>query len=231
MKKNKKPKYYLIVFALLILGFGLTRMIKINEIVCESQYDICNDLINKKLDTLKGIRMYKVKKQLKNSFSEGELVSKYSYQYQIPDKLRVNVIESKSIIALFDESSNIYYLLDRDNKVLEIVQTTQLPYILISNEIFNVGDYVGDGNAMALDIFSDLNYLYQISYAKISDNSLIVKIPDNIEIIFPLEGDKKMLMGAFNLIMNKINQHSPEIFDKIQTVNTIDLRFDNPVIR
>jgi len=231
LKKNKKPKYYLIVFALLILGFGLTRMIKINEIVCESQYDICNDLINKKLDTLKGIRMYKVKKQLKNSFSEGELVSKYSYQYQIPDKLRVNVIESKSIIALFDESSNIYYLLDRDNKVLEIVQTTQLPYILISNEIFNVGDYVGDGNAMALDIFSDLNYLYQISYAKISDNSLIVKIPDNIEIIFPLEGDKKMLMGAFNLIMNKINQHSPEIFDKIQTVNTIDLRFDNPVIR
>jgi len=231
LKKNKKPKYYLIVFALLILGFGLTRMIKINEIVCESQYDICNDLINKKLDTLKGIRMYKVKKQLKNSFSEGELVSKYSYQYQIPDKLRVNVIESKSIIALFDESSNIYYLLDRDNKVLEIVQTTQLPYILISNEIFNVGDYVGDGNAMALDIFSDLNYLYQISYAKISDNSFIVKIPDNIEIIFPLEGDKKMLMGAFNLIMNKINQHSPEIFDKIQTVNTIDLRFDNPVIR
>ena len=55
---------------------------------------------------------------------------------------------------------------------------------------------------------------------------MIVKIAGGVKVIFPLEGDIDVLLGSLRLILSQLNNDEREI-----RIGSIDLRFENPVLR
>jgi hypothetical protein len=57
-------------------------------------------------------------------------------------------------------------------------------------------------------------------------------LKDGNKAIFPLEGDRDVLVGAFRLIYSQLNQDAQTSkIEGVKTPFTIDLRYKNPVIR
>jgi hypothetical protein len=68
--------------------------------------------------------------------------------------------------------------------------------------------------------------MYQVRDFTVQDDSLLVELPGQIRVIFPLDGDSQILLGSLRLIYSKIqNEGNPEKYSQI------DLRFKNPVLR
>lgn len=66
------------------------------------------------------------------------------------------------------------------------------------------------------------------------NNSLLVELNDYPKIIFPLEGDREVLVGTAIFILSKINKigiSDGKIADIQSRISTIDLRYKNPVIK
>jgi hypothetical protein len=68
--------------------------------------------------------------------------------------------------------------------------------------------------------------MYQVGQSSIQDGSLLVELPGQIRVIFPLEGDSEILLGSLRLIYSKVREDG-----NLAGYSQIDLRFTNPVLR
>jgi hypothetical protein len=55
---------------------------------------------------------------------------------------------------------------------------------------------------------------------------LLVELPGQIRVIFPLEGDSDILLGGLRLIYSKIKEDG-----NLAGYSQIDMRYKNPVLR
>ena len=70
-----------------------------------------------------------------------------------------------------------------------------------------------------------MNDMYQVNVGNIENDSLLVDITPKVRVIFPLEGDYKVLLGGLRLIYTKITTDYSGIYSQI------DMRYKNPVLR
>ena len=66
----------------------------------------------------------------------------------------------------------------------------------------------------------------------VKNNQLIFIFADGKKVIFPLKGDREVLMGTLLVILNQLNSEGRGT--KIEDINNfkvIDLRYNNPVIK
>jgi hypothetical protein len=229
-------KYLKFIFPIIALSFlvGLVvvapRLILIKHISCQSQYGNCFNNLEEKFKVAEGKNLREAKKEIEDILKNDLSLSDYSTQFKIPDTLKISLLEDKPKFALKSLSNNVYGLVNENGLVLKIEDNSSLPYVEIEGTFPNVGEKVLEKEFFALKTILGLYSLYQIDKGKIQNESLLVELKNGIKVIFPLEGDKDVLLGALRVILNRLNEDAKE--SKInKVVYEIDLRFKNPVLR
>jgi len=227
-------KIFLLLFLLGIIIssiYFLPKVIKINLIDCESQYGPCNKVLVDRVDAVDPGRFIDVRGDLEGILNNNIFVKEYTIAYGYPDELKVFLVEEKPVYALKDKS-NKASLISREGYVLTRSDSTNLPTLFLPGQHPQVGKKVKEGEHFALEIIYDIYPLYQVKRSEIANLSLHVFFEDGLEIIFPLEGDKEVLLGSLNLILARLRgvEEEPRI-EGVNDVEIIDLRFNNPVLR
>jgi cell division septal protein FtsQ len=218
----------LLTLALLVgIVVLLPKQIKIENVSCSSQYGPCNEDISKYLDSQKGKSIIDAEKDINNYLEKQSLVDNYSIQFKLPSIFAVNIVEKKPQFSLLDVTSNKFYLIDKDGQIIKITDKNNLPVVKISGFNGNITEKVNDKYLFALDITYRLFSTYQIKETEMINDSLIA-MTNGIKVIFPLEGDKDVLLGGLTMIMSRLNESVKE--SKIN-ISQIDLRFKNPVLK
>jgi cell division septal protein FtsQ len=224
--------------ALLILFIGsffaLPRLLKIKEITCQSQFGPCNVEIQKTIDKVKngGKSLYDTKKELQTLLVSEILISDFSFQFKLPNILVINVIERKPKYAIRTKNSNSYALVDKEGYVVYFQEQTGLPILIVSEPPPNVGQKVSEKTFFALEILYSMFSSYQIREGIIEDESLVIELNQGPKVIFPLEGERDVLLGSLTLVLSRLNAGDEETkIENVSGASIIDLRFKNPVIK
>jgi len=239
IKKNRKVKFKSILRILsffLIIGLFIEayiyfpRLIVIREIVCKSQFGPCNEIVNYNLNQFTETKMKDTNKLINDYLSKNVLVGDYKSEYMFPDKLVVNVIENKPNYAL-KVGKQKYLLVDSEGYIITSQESTNLPFV-DGNTEKTIAEKIEDSNFFALELVYLMYDSIEFSEARIIESRLEIALDSGILVLFPLNGDKKLLAGSLSLILSRLNQEEGETrIEDVQEVKIIDLRFNNPVIK
>ena len=230
MRQVKKIVALVLLVTLISIVLYLPHFIKIDPIICRSQYGQCSEVVEVKLASLEGNSLDKVNKSVKSSLENEVLVSNYSSQFRLPSTLEVSILERKPKFALKSKDRNLYANVDSEGRVLSLSQTTLLPFLVIDS-IPNLGDLVTEQELFAMKIMYDMYITFQIKEGKLEKESLIINFPKGQTVIFPLEGDREVLVGSAILLINKLDKEMLNLPKNGENIDTIDLRFKNPVLK
>lgn len=222
MKKILGVFGIIFVFSFLVI---LPLLIKI-KVDCKSQYGDCPRMISDKLALVDGKSLFSARKTVKTLLKNEFVVSDYSLQYKIPNILSVDLLVKKPAITFKSLKSGTLALVDAEGKVLSIASGSALPVISITGELPKAGQDVGKDELFALNLAGGVYQMYQVREFLLQDSSLLVELPGRFRVIFPLDGDIRILLGALRLIYSKIqSEGNPAGYSQV------DLRFTNPVLR
>lgn len=232
MKKVFKfwPLFLIVIF--ITLFFLTPFFIRINKIVCTSQYGECNKVFFEKLKKTEGGSLYISKLNI-NKILKGEaMVSAYTVYFKLPDILKINVLERKPKFVLTNSEKKHFLQIDKDYLVLSGSDSTDLPYVITQVNLPKEGSLLDKKYIFALNLQNDINSIFQVREGVIENDTLLIELQGNLRVIFPLEGDREALIGSLILINNELKK-GPEskIIDSEQKVSLIDLRFKNPVLK
>ena len=217
---------------ILILIFSLPKLVKINQIFCLNQYGNCGDYFLLKIKDFEGQSLFNSKKSLTKYLTNEPSIEEFSLVYKFPDKIQAMIIEKKAKFALKDINQNFYVLIDENGLVLRIQNSSTLPYVITDEMFKNVGEKVSSKEKFALDLIYDFSITYQLHLGIIKNDSLTVELPKGLQLIFPLEGDKTLLLSSLNAILERLNTGAKDTkIEKAKIVKSIDLRFKNPIIK
>ncbi len=230
MRLVKKIVPLVLLVTLILIVINVPRFIKIDSIICRSQYGQCSEIVQDKLASIEGNRLDKVNKSVKSSLKNEILVSNYSSQFRLPSTLEVSILERKPRFALTSKDKNLYANVDSEGRVLSLSQTTLLPFLIIDS-IPSQGDLVKKQELFAMKIMYDMYITFQIKEGKLEKESLIINFPKGQTAIFPLDGDREVLVGSAILLINKLDKGMLNLAKNGENIDTIDLRFKNPVLK
>lgn len=223
--KYRKIFLFLALLALIISPFFLLpRILKIGKINCQSQFGPCNKNLEEKIRNISQEKksLSETKRELTAFLESDIIVNDFSFQFKLPDKLEINIIERKPKFAVQNQNGMVA-LIDGNGYVITIEDSTGLPKLITSENLPNVGEKVTEEALFALELLYDLFSFYQVQTGKIDNGSLVIELSRGPKVIFPLEGSRQVLLGSLRLVLAKLNSDSQ--------VSTIDLRFKNPVIK
>ncbi len=219
----KRVLKYLFLLLLLVLVFGgiyiLLINLKVQHIICESQYGSCGTNLKFQISNLKHNNIFETRRELNNLLKKNTGVLDYSIEFKFPLDLTVHVIERQPVIA-FLLANGKYALVDRNGVITDEATGTNLPKIVTIP--LNQDELEFSSNI----IWRLYNYFKPKGNIKITADGIEV---DNIagkKVIFPLIGDADLLLGSLNLIISRL----PSV-KEATTMGIIDLRFKNPVLR
>jgi hypothetical protein len=212
-----------IIFVVSFL-FVLPFLIKV-KVNCKSQYGTCPQQISDKLTPINGKSLFYAKKTIKNIFKTEFIISDYSLQYKIPDILNIDLLVKKPVIT-FKYLKSASILVDAEGKVLSGATESALPVINIDKELPKEGQNIEGPELFALNLAVGVYQMYQVREFLLQENSLLVELPGQFKVIFPLDGDSRILLGSLRLIYSKVRSEGNPA-----GVSQVDLRFTNPVLR
>jgi len=212
-----------IIIVTLVIIF-VPKVLKVGDIACESQFGPCSQILVERLDMLEGKPIGDSRKQISEILTSEVLVKDFSVQILLPNRLQVNLLERKSKFALKVQSSDSLALADEEGYIVGIESQSNLPQLVVDSAPGNVGEKVSDENLFAMQIVSDLFSFYQVREGKVSEGNLQVELKGKIRVIFPLEGDRSVLISSLELVLKRYD-------DAGDNPREIDLRYKNPVIR
>lgn len=223
-----------LVFFTLILFFPFylaPRIIEVKTVECANQYGRCSSDLYAKLEAAvsKPGNLYDKRRQVSQILASDLQVSEFALQLKLPNTLQVKLVERKATfsIGLLDGPKA---LVDVAGYVIAIVEDTKLPLLQVDELPPDVGEKVSQQSLFALNILVSTYSNFRVKSAKLTRNSLLIELDRGLEVIFPLEGDQKSLMGSLALILAEIDKENGSEALK-ERVNTIDLRFKNPVVK
>jgi len=227
-----------IILLLSILGLyaGLPRIIIVRKISCLSQYGPCNQNIEAKLRLYEGQSLFRTEVNIGEFLISEEYIADFSTQFKLPNSLVVNLVERKAKYALTNKDKKGFALVDKTGTVIRIEHETTLPFVATAFNIPNVGESIDAKALFALNITYDIFSLYQTKEGVMESDRLEIDLANGLKVIFPLEGDRSVLLASLGLILNKLNEGgegSRINGNNISLIeaHTIDLRFRNPVIK
>ena len=220
-----------LLFIIVIVLFVLLvpRMLVIKNIICINQYGSCQETLNLKLENLKGKSLEEVKQEVSAIMRQDLFVKEYVLRYEIPDRVVINTISKKAKFVLKSIDKDKLALVDQDGLVLGLRENSTLPKVFISADYATVGEKVSKRELFALNLVSDLYYFYQVKEGDMFEDRLEIYLSDGVKVIFPLEGDRNVMLGGLKVILSRLNQDVKD--SRIKKVSEIDLRFKNPVLK
>jgi hypothetical protein len=236
MKFLKLILVSLIISIPILLVIYLPHKIVVKEITCQNQYGSCNSKLNDKLQKISGHSLHSAKISVEDILSKDMLVKDYSLQFKLPADLEVYLLEKKAKYALIGKGDSRVAHVNKDGQTISLSDSTNLPLVVTEQPTPLLGDIVKDDVLFSLEILFDVYSSYKVKKANLTKNSLVIELAQGTKVIFPQEGDRQILLGSLNLILNLLNSSNRNT--KIGDVNdvniegkTVDLRFKNPVIR
>jgi len=227
-------KYLKFLFLVLVLAgvaaliFFLPRLIRINKISCKSQYGECSSDLTERFSKFQGGSLFDARKQVGEELSGEKTISDFMIQFKLPSNLVVNVLEKKPKYAL--KAGETYALVDKEGLVIKIEKETPLPYIEAQGVPPNVGEKVSSQINFALELIYNVYASYQVREGRLENQSLVVELHQGPKVIFPLEGEKEVLLGALRVILDRLNEDDKD--SRIgKEITEVDLRFQNPVLK
>jgi hypothetical protein len=230
MKRTLQVLGIIFFISLVLLAiFLIPRKIIISKIKCESQYGPCSDILSTKLSSWQGKNYQRVQGEIKQYLTKAPSVSTSSLQYNFPDILVVHVLARKPQVALTSEGTGFSFLLDKDGLVVDKVSSSNLPTIITTYDLPSLGKKVDDTTFFVQEILSGVFYMEGVKRGTLEKDSFTIPLPEGLTLIFPIKGDRDVLLGAARLILSRLN--NPSDASKIGKVSTIDLRYKNPVLK
>jgi len=220
LKYLKTGIFILFLAAVVMLFVVIPRILPINIISCTNQYGSCSEELRRDLEKIEGKSLKEIKELIEGMMSKNLFVKDYSYKYEIPDKVVVYVIVKKPKFILQNSNDNSFALIDRDGVVLGYGENTTLPVVVYSGESVALRERVNAKELFSLNLISSMYYYYQAKKGIMVEDRLEVRMRDGVTVIFPLAGDREVLLGSLKVVLSKIER-----------VSTIDLRFKNPVLK
>lgn len=216
----------LILLALLILPFVIT----IKTVHCNSQFGKCSPSVEKLTEDLVGIT-YKELDHKINSIEEFKTdVKEFSYYFIPPSTLNINVVEKKGEVSYKNVNESEYLIVSRDLTVIKKTKDTQLPVVYIeNNELIGSEDF-----GFVTELMISLSRYYSVREAIWSKNSFSIIYNGTTEIIFPTTGDIDVELGSMEVMLFQLNQalqNSKIDGVDAEDISTIDLRYNNPIIK
>ena len=213
----------------LIIFFGLLvvspLIIKV-KVDCQSQYVQCPEEVLAEISQFNGKSITVAKNGIRKILRSDYLVSDYSIQFKLPNILHVELLVKKAAVAIGNNVGGPFILVDKDGLAIDSSPDSALPAIIITDNLPKVGQNIGTANLFALNLARGIYQMYQIRETSIQSGSLLVELPGQIRVIFPLDGDSDILLGSLRLIYSKIQSDGNPL-----KFSQIDLRFKNPVLR
>jgi hypothetical protein len=227
VRKAKKSYILVGVLAILaILGVSVPGIIRVGEVSCESQFGPCRKEVEEALNKFRGQSLRAARGKIKTLLASEVYVETFDVRFSLPAKLKVVIIEKKPVYALKDLVKNAIALTDQEGYIVAIVEGTNLPLLATSEAFGAVGEKVGGSTLFGLGVMADMFEFYQVKEGTLERESLRVKIDQGPEVIFPLEGERAVLISSLRLIISKLEAEEE---GKSQSAS-IDLRFKNPVV-
>jgi len=219
---------------IIVLPFLLIpRRIIINKFSCSNQFGPCSEAVLNLLNDANtgNLNLLKAKQNVENVLESEVLIKSFATQYKFPDVLEVFVFERKSAYALMSGNESIL-LIDKEGYVISITDETGLPNLKDETLTLDVGEKVDDQRLFALEVYLVTYSNYQIEEANLYSDRLVIELDTNLTVIFPLEGSRDVLLGSLRLILAELNNENINT-DAAERgrIRTIDLRFENPVLK
>lgn len=173
------------------------------------------------LETVLGKSLAEAKTTLKSILAKDLLIKDFSLQYKLPETLQIYILIKKPKFALWNQEEKKAVLVDEAGTVLTEVEATNLPKVIVSGKLLARGEKVNQKELFALELIAGLNYFYQVNEGVLFEQRLEVILPGGIRVIFPLTGDRQVLLASLKAVFS----------GKIDKIREIDLRFKNPVLK
>jgi len=223
------------VLALIVLGVfaavEFPRYLSIAKITCTSPNGPCPADMKAHLQQLVGSKLATVKMKIRAMILDNPGIDGYSLRLMLPNTVSVYILEKTPLYAIQPAQQNIFFDIDKGGVVVKIQKENNLPFVITDSKLPNVGEKVDSKLLFALSLVDSIYYSYQVIDAVVDSESLKVDLPGQLTVIFPLEGDKDALLGAFKLIVDRVHAGGPGGVTDLSKVTNIDLRFKNPVLK
>lgn len=221
-----KKIFPLVVLPLLLLVVFLPKFLIKVQIVCRGQNGNCPQSVLEKAETLSGKSYFTVKKDIRKILDSDILISNYSIQFKLPDVLKVNLSAKEAIFSLKSNLSQKFAMIAEDGVVLDYSDQSSLPSVLIDSELPLLGTKIDGRHKLALELIDGVFKMYQVGYGNLSGDTLLVDLPGEVRVIFPLiDSDRSILLGSLRLVYSNMQK------DDGKKYSQIDLRYENPVLR
>ena len=226
-------KFLLLLILFLAVGFvlSLPRIIKIREVVCLSQYGECSEIIQKELSKEKGKSYYASKRNIKAHLESHVLVKEYTISFKLPPRIEVKLLLQKPKFAIVKKDDKLISLVWEEGEILEIVQISSLPRLVIEETPPDIGKKVSPKILFSLNIVLELTNDIKLTSSFMEGEKLVIEVDGGPTVIFPVEGDRDLLLGSFVLITNELKKSGSETSFPDVSKKVVDLRFKNPVIK
>jgi hypothetical protein len=227
VKRGKKNYIVLGILAILtIVGLSIGGIIPIKKISCESQFGPCRTQIEEALKAYQGENLRAAKKNISRMLASEVYIESFDIRFMLPSSLSVVVIEKKPVYALLDPEKQAIALVDKEGYIVAIEEATNLPTLVATGLVGGVGDRLSGQTLFGLEILSDMFGFWGVKQGILQETGLRVELEGGPKVIFPLEGDRAVLISSLRLIVSKLEA------EKAARVGrpTIDLRFKNPVV-
>ena len=216
------------LFLLILLVIFIPRAIKIKKISCESQFGPCSEIITKGIAKNENNNLFLAQKGISAFLKKEVKVSEFTIRYEIPDKLKVYVIEEKAFVALGRQGQEKYALINQSGTITSLESKTLLPTINLNDNSdfeFKIGQKVPDQVLFTATIAYEVFRQYQTRLTILNSDSIETSIKGT-KVLFPREGDIDELLGGMNLILSRLNNENISF-----RMGEVDLRYKNPVVR
>jgi hypothetical protein len=231
--------------ASVFLVFKIQSMIIIKQINCHNQYGECSEQIKEMLMKQNGQNINKVKSSLSTELENDLSIKNHSFQYVFPYSLDIFVVEIKPKFAVKPANSELFYLIDKKGYIISSVDITKLPFLEVETNLMEMGKMVDESILFSGEVLYDLNYSDQVKKGLLKKDGFYVSLKNGIDVIFPINGDKEVLLGSLYAIQNQLKSDLQKskidsekgcdsgcyLQGECRSHCEIDLRFQNPVIR
>ncbi len=222
-----KKIIYLSILVVLGLSLILSQFLIRVRISCSTQFGECPREITDSLVKTNGKSVFQAKREIKKTLNSNFLTTKYTVQFKLPNTLKIDLSIRRPNFALKGTAPDTFALVDREGVVLAVNNGTSLPTVTIQSEIPKVGEQVSPISLTALTLIEGLNKMYQITTGVVQNDTLLVDLPAQVRVIFPLvDVDTELLLGSLRLIYSNIQDAESKTL-----YNEIDMRYVNPVLR
>ncbi len=216
----------LVILLFLVALITLPGFLIKTEIRCINKGAHCPQEISSEIIPINGRKIFFAKRDIRKKLKNNYLVIEFSIQYKLPNILQIDTLLKEPVFAIQRKDSGEYVLIDKDGNVLTKTFAAQLPYVVVNEQLPDVKMNIGQEKLNALKLIDGVDKMYQTRTGVIEGDTLLVDLPGNVRVIFPLVNiDKDYLLGSLRLIFSNIRGEEGKLYSEI------DMRYENPVLR